>query len=718
MPLKLSEIDSNKVKVVGGGDAARPLKLSELGGEQVRVVKEGKGFTDEEIAPYHAAIAGAAQGLTLGHTDEIIGGLGAAYDKLTGSGESIGELYEKNRDDRRDAYDRVRAKYPGTFTSAEVAGGVAPAFLTGGASLFPTGVKGAVAAGAAGGATAGLGYSDADNAGELLQDVAEGGAVGGVGGGVISAGVTGAGKLLGAADDAIPPAVRDWVAQKAQGGKDFAKTAARKSLSWLGNVDDRVSQRYLKRPNEINEITPDAVYDEVSGALGGLRGAVETAKNKFEIAKSEKSTAEKLLKEQLRREMVPASSVDDVAQALDKVRNQASNLSTESYSKLMEADKVFKVAPFKAKLTTLIKDFDVAGKAPEGDLKPAFYDKLVSWRDTLDTLGKGASAQDLKTVIQQLDEDLAAAYQASSLAGGKPTRGERALKELRGQINKSLRQIKPYAEVMDKLSATTRLSKDANKLFQKNPLGALEKSINPKNPQHREILERLRAETGIDLTSGLDDLAASKAALSDTTKFQALANELPETKAMQSAEGALEAAQAAADPIGGINANTLISKGKNPANIKENRALEYVDKVSGGKTKTMIDDLGAKNAFNADSTGGRGHRYAIIGTMIGAKAGGAYGMAGGAAAGAMLDKNAGKITKAGLDFGMSVAKRPGAQKIGQLIPYLPAKFAETLTRAAQRGPESVGAAHFILWKNNQEYRDSVEKTLMETADSL
>ena len=237
-------------------------------------VLEG-GFSDDEIQPYHAALAAASQGLTMGFGDEIAGGAGALYDKLTGSEEDLSDLYTQNRDAKRAAYDRVKEKYPGVYTTFDVLGGIAPAFATGGTSLAPAGLKGAMALGAAGGAAAGLGYSEGENAGDLARDTAMGGVVGGAGAGIMSAAAKGAGKLLGAADDSVPSTVRDWVATKMEGAKTGVKNQARKTLGALTNTDDDVLKKYMQNPDLVNAARPvDEIAADITTGLGSLKDKV------------------------------------------------------------------------------------------------------------------------------------------------------------------------------------------------------------------------------------------------------------------------------------------------------------------------------------------------------------------------------------------------------------------------------------------------------------
>lgn len=546
-------------------------------------VLEG-GFSDDEIRPYHAALAGASQGLTLGFGDEIAGGLGAVYDKLTGSDKDLAELYRENRDAKRAAYERVKEKYPGTYSTFDFAGGVAPAFLTGGTSLAPTTIKGAIGLGAAGGAAAGLGYSEADNAVDLAKDVAAGGAIGGAGAGIASAGVKGIGKLIGAADDSVSPAVRNWVANKMEGAKTGAKNMSRKALASITSTDDDVLQKYIANRELVNAARPvDEIAADVTTGLGSLKDRVISGS----------------------REAVENLGDDavDISRPLAALRSRINEINATGVTDYSEA--------------AAKKLGKIASKLDWGST-PGQYDPKV-----------------LKGAIKEIDQ----ITNWASKPGDFDPILDRELKTLRRGLDEALKSSSDdYARAMQAVAADAgALNEATSKLGNPDTVAGKLKTLG--GPRAVEKPETMQALKGLDERLG-------------TNLFE------------------------------------------------ENQAR------------------GIQNYFNQDLSGGRGPRNRIIGAVLGGASGGAPGAVTGIVAGQMLDQGGRKAAKAAVDTAMSVAARPSARKIGELIPKLPAKFAETLTRAAERGPESMGAAHFILWKNNQEYRDSVKGTLMNAADSL
>jgi hypothetical protein len=148
------------------------------------------------------AMRGVAQGASLGFADELAGGAEALGDTLSGKTdlENFMDAYRKHRDESRDLYKQAQERSPNAFLVGNIAGGVAPALLSGGGTAGAEGLMAALKTGAAAGALTGLGDSQADitkgDVGGALKDAAEGAAGGAVAGGAIHAGI-GAAKGIG-----------------------------------------------------------------------------------------------------------------------------------------------------------------------------------------------------------------------------------------------------------------------------------------------------------------------------------------------------------------------------------------------------------------------------------------------------------------------------------------------------------------------------------------
>ena len=118
---------------------------------------------------------GALQGGSLGFSDEIAGGVEAALERLRGAHEDLGKLYAKHRDESRAANRAAQTANPLTFGAGKIAGGLAPALLTSGATLPEQ-----LVAGAAMGGLGNLGEAEKldDKALAIVGEGAVGGALG------------------------------------------------------------------------------------------------------------------------------------------------------------------------------------------------------------------------------------------------------------------------------------------------------------------------------------------------------------------------------------------------------------------------------------------------------------------------------------------------------------------------------------------------------------
>lgn len=148
----------------------------------------------EEMSQLEAGVRGAAQGLTFDFADEIAGAAQAGVGALQGEEGSLSELYKKYRDEQRRQMEQASEEFPVTYYGSDVAAGVLPALLTGGATAAASvgkavakgatkgalkeSAKQAAKVGAKVGAATGLGASEAETLPEMAQDVAVGGALG------------------------------------------------------------------------------------------------------------------------------------------------------------------------------------------------------------------------------------------------------------------------------------------------------------------------------------------------------------------------------------------------------------------------------------------------------------------------------------------------------------------------------------------------------------
>lgn len=170
--------------------------------EEDLAVKEQEGL-EKKFSKGKSALKGAEQGLTFGFADEIGAGIETGLDKtqalmnyfgladespsqvnarlkkegFTGDigPTSAGEYFDKSLSENRKMYDEAKKANPKSFMGGNIAGGLAPAVLTGGGSMGLQAAKGA-----AQGALAGFGNSEDKFSKQGLVDTAIGGGLGGI----------------------------------------------------------------------------------------------------------------------------------------------------------------------------------------------------------------------------------------------------------------------------------------------------------------------------------------------------------------------------------------------------------------------------------------------------------------------------------------------------------------------------------------------------------
>jgi len=160
------------------------LRLLELEEEELQLQAAQKATLKSEekpgISTLESGLRGAAQGATLGFSDEITGGAEAAYSKLTGDERRLSDIYSKSRDESRLANKLSEEENPGTYTASNLGAGLATMLIPGlniakGASLGRAALQGSKI-----GAAAGLGASDEEIASMgALKDMSMGAGFGG-----------------------------------------------------------------------------------------------------------------------------------------------------------------------------------------------------------------------------------------------------------------------------------------------------------------------------------------------------------------------------------------------------------------------------------------------------------------------------------------------------------------------------------------------------------
>lgn len=206
-----------------------------------------------------STIRGGAQGASLGFADELTGAAEAAYNKLRGNPESLSNLYEKYRNESRNAYKAAEEANPTAYTVGEIGGGLTSFAIPGlnaakGADLAQVIGKAALQGGL-------MGAGSAKEMSNIPEAALKGAGWGGLFGGAGGAAGAGLGAVIGKASPVVEnlssklgdksSRTAELLAEKATGATGvqsakFADDAGRQLL-------DRGLVRFADTPEKIAE---------------------------------------------------------------------------------------------------------------------------------------------------------------------------------------------------------------------------------------------------------------------------------------------------------------------------------------------------------------------------------------------------------------------------------------------------------------------------------
>lgn len=198
---KVNDENINFAPVNVGAVNAPSLSLRKVNNDEVMFEGEVPQSTDAEFVPHWSDIPRTInQGLTLGWSDEIASGMGAAYDYVKGDGWT----YDERVTDARNRMNQIRNDSPWTTAALETAGSVPTAFLAPAVKGFDTANKLRSTArlageGAAWGGAVGAGTSESgllDDPLGLATDTGIGAGVGAALNPALSAGTQAMGRAL------------------------------------------------------------------------------------------------------------------------------------------------------------------------------------------------------------------------------------------------------------------------------------------------------------------------------------------------------------------------------------------------------------------------------------------------------------------------------------------------------------------------------------------
>lgn len=393
----------------------------------------------------------AAQGATLGFSDEILAALQAPF----GEG-AIGQNYEAALQGERNALEQYRKDYPVSSTAWEIGGALAPAFLSGGAAAPASATRTAavlsgLGRGAMGGAKAGAVYGFGTGEGGILNRAAEmgqGAIVGGIGGGIIGSAM---GALRGTGS-----AMTNWVRNKF--GDRMAGTVSKE----------------VQRLAEQGGMTPDEIIDGVaSGRIMAENRTLESMIRRFyseggpagaeikRVLSDRPGQTRTAAMEELQKSLGSPGNPLANKRASDEAARRAENIAYESAFKpsgieLPAPDEIVaQMQDIARRAPAALKDAADAARVKYGT-NPFF---TVAEDGTIE-FARAPTLREAETVYRILRDKASEAYQ-----GGKGTIGG-AYKELAQDVKGELDIASPALAAARAEAEAVRGARDAFKLGQ------------------------------------------------------------------------------------------------------------------------------------------------------------------------------------------------------------------------------------------------------------
>src|SRR5919109_918457 len=265
---------------------------------------------------------GAAQGATLGFSDELVG-LGHA---LFADRDYAGSEYRKARDREREANHAAEAAHPWAYGGGNLAGGVATSFVPGLGIAKGAGVLKTALGAAKLGAFQGLGESESEDVGGMAFDALKSGALAGTTAGVLQHVVGNAPerviqRRIGDVTDGATATMRDRLVGQAgknkfdvldvlrdkpfrQAGRDPEKLLGATELA-LQQTGQKLDEAYARAGLK----TPGIKVSDVLGEVENIAKRLEKDPGKADLARAVQAKAEDVFSVWGNRTHVPAQDV-------------------------------------------------------------------------------------------------------------------------------------------------------------------------------------------------------------------------------------------------------------------------------------------------------------------------------------------------------------------------------------------------------------------------
>jgi len=571
---KIAEIQALEAQVAAQSQDRSVADNIRFGGEHVRSGLEGLTFGLSE-----PVISGAtALGANVIESAREAEGLGDFADKMIDPAR-YEQFYDEDVADRR----QFKADNPLKDAGMQMAGAVAPALITGGASLPASAAKALPATMTAAGRAAVKGAQAIPIAGRLLKGE-------GVAANIVRGGVDAAAQ--GAASEFVQGNVleatgfakegeRGSELDAAQGGAALGTGLAAlgqtgKVLKGLAKIFTKVDSadidHYMaNRDRVVNAKSVEDIKLEMDSIVEKMRDDVDAGKLSVDDAKEFMREANADLKNVIRenkallgaqkadaRQAVrdaqrtvdfivrekkaeiksarPPVNPDDVLDSVEDVKRNVVETSQESYKILGDLKGKFPIGNVPSAIDKIQDGLKINGQLLSVEAKSA-NNMLEGYKSQLAQMGDQVPYTTAKKILQEIDSDLRRFSDKRS--GEFNDRAYNSLMEVRRAIDQQIKERSPdYAAVMEEVSRLNGLRREFVKAFgtREATTAKLLSMARPQGEANKNLLENLGAETGKDFKTALDEYVSTKMMGQSPTQMQDYIQALPESGDLRQAE--------------------------------------------------------------------------------------------------------------------------------------------------------------------------------------
>lgn len=414
----------------------------------------------------------------------------------------------------------------------------------------------------------------------------------------------------------------EGVIAAAEHGPALAKKGIAKASNWLTGIDNvPAAERAIDRPDVLKAYKDpmghmEDTMETVKEKLTPLKDNVGAKQQALETANEDLRTGTQGLKEDLASAKPTVETEAGVGKSIEELRGTVNQLSKES------GEIAAKTVIPKEELLNIIQTAKarhlVAGGAIGKGSKQALAE-LDALEADLANLPDHLGGDDVKKIIQRLDPSI----NYPQNAGGYMDASSQAYSDVRSGVDQYLKiSNNEYAEKMAETEYFTKLLSQASKKFG-NPetvagrLSALA-SGNSSAQKSKDLLSAVEENTGGNYMSDVDRFIHARQTGASRNSFEQAAEQLPQAKAVESAQGELKAAEDAYGPFKKLDdgLQSKLSTASTGSNVENTNLVREFGETHAPELGDKVADMGAAKAFSG-AVGPAGSKYGTRRMVIG-----------------------------------------------------------------------------------------------------